>query len=193
MGIENNDHQYRWFEPSKRAILPLSNFHTSRRLRRRVRKGDFSASLNANFSKVIRNCGGRDLSWINNTIIDSYELLHEVGIAHSIEIYVSGKQSGGLYGVVLGGAFFGESMYSIKPMASQVALIHLVDHLKKTGFKLLDVQINSPHMKRFGTKDISAQQFQKLLRKAISMNCRFDSQPFDEVSVSALQRISQIS
>lgn len=193
MGIENNEHHYHWVEPLKRAIIPLSEFYTPRRLRRRVKRGDFSASLNADFNTVIHHCGRRDATWINSTIINSYEHLHHNGLAHSIEIYVCGQLAGGLYGVAIGGAFFGESMFSNVSMASQVALIHLVDHLRRTDFQLLDIQMNSPHLKRFGAIDIPGVEFQQLLRKSLFQNCRIYSQPFDGESVAALQRINQIS
>ncbi len=193
MGCESNDHEFQWIEPYRRGILPLADFHVPRRLRRRIRRGDFSASLDADFAAVIRNCGRRETTWINSTILASYEALHMAGLAHSVEIYVSNRLAGGLYGVALGGAFFGESMYSSEPMASQVALVHLISHLRKTGFLLLDIQFTSTHLERFGTREIPAAEFQNLLRRALRRKCRLASQPFDGVSVSALQRISQIS
>ena len=193
MGLEYHDTRFHWVEPRKRGILPLTDIHLPRRLRRRIRHGGFSAALDGDFAAVIENCGGRTATWINSTIIGSYTALHRAGLAHSVEVYASGQLAGGLYGVALGGAFFGESMYSSVPMASQIALVHLVDQLRKTGFQLLDIQFISPHLKRFGAREIPAETFQLMLRGALQQNCRLKSQPFESDSVSALQRISQIS
>ena len=193
MGIETSEDEIEWVQPRCRGIIPLGNFVVPRRLRRRIRKGDFSAKLNADFNATIRLCGSRDRTWINRTIINTYSDLNIIGLAHSVEIYSNNQLAGGLYGVSLGGAFFGESMFSLKPMASQIALVHLVAHLLQNRYTLLDIQFPNDHLARFGAIDISSDNFQKLLRNALELRRSMYSQPFDSDSISALQRISQIS
>ena len=193
MGAEGSDIDIDWHNPARRGILPLDTFRVPRRLKRAVRRGEFSATMNADFSAVIVNCSERTSTWINRSIITSYKQLHQAGLAHSVEVWASGQHVGGLYGVALNGAFFGESMYSRSPMASQVALIHLVDHLRRTGFRLLDIQFISSHLQRFGAQEISRRAFLNVLHDALAANSLLTSQKFEGDSVSALQRISQIS
>ena len=174
-------------------MLPLENFRVPRRLRRIIRSGGFTATLNADFSTVINACADRPETWINRTIIESYKCLHEKGFAHSIEIHQSGAIVGGLYGIAFGGAFFGESMFSTRSSASQCALVHLVSHMRVTGYNLLDLQFLTPHLQRFGGHAVGPDQFNKLLSRSQEFSCSLYSQPFEEDSVSALHRISQIS
>lgn len=191
MGLSGHETEIHWVKPETRAIFPLLDFHVPRRLKRYIRQASFHASLNSEFSQVIRHCGNRRENWINQKIIRSYEALHEIKLAHSIEIYHSNQLVGGLYGVSIGGAFFGESMYSKRSMASQVALIHLIGHLRATGYQLLDTQFITPHLQRFGAILIPEAQFQDLLCEALRQPCRLDSQPFESNSINAIDRIEQ--
>lgn len=193
MGIEGDEYRFHWIKPKARAIFPLMDFHIPRRLKRYIRQNRFAAAWNTDFLTVIRNCGHRPGSWINRTIIDSYIELHRMGLAHSLQIYHSRQLIGGLYGVSLGGAFFGESMYSQKTMASQIALIHLMEQLYRAGFCLLDAQFITPHLQRFGAALISDAHFQLLLQKALSQDCRINSVPFESDSRSAVQSLQQMS
>ncbi len=182
-----------WVLPAERGVLPLGEFRVPRRLRRRIRSGGFTATLNADFTTVIEACADRPETWINRTIVESYRSLHDEGFAHSIEINQGGSIVGGLYGIAFGGAFFGESMFSAQPSASQCALVHLVNHMRATGYQLLDLQFLTPHLQRFGGRAVNPAQFNELLCRSQQFSCSLYSQPFEEDSVSALHRISQIS
>jgi len=167
-----------WLDPELRGILPLGNFHLSRRLARTVLSGPYEIAADRDFAGVIAGCaeaaGGREDTWINQDIERLFMALHEGGHAHSVEAYLEGKLAGGLYGVVLGGAFFGESMFHRARDASKVALVKLVERLRERGFELLDTQATTPHLRRFGCIDISAKKYLELLKRAIEKECRFD-------------------
>jgi len=182
-----------WYSPDPRAILPLDKFHASHSLRRRVRQGPYQITTDRAFRQVMQQCAGprgRDReTWINDEIIESYDQLHQLGYAHSIEAWEIPQESkdadstqqqerqgsgnakllGGLYGVALGGAFFGESMFSRATDASKVCLAHLIEHLRHRGYALLDVQFTSAHMSQFGVVEIPRDQYLPRLRKAITM------------------------
>jgi leucyl/phenylalanyl-tRNA--protein transferase len=168
-----DDNTIEWFSPDPRAILPLDKFHVPHGLRRLARKGVFQIRIDSRFSEVIRACGKRADTWINNEIIESYERLYELGYAHSIETWSEGELAGGLYGVAIGGAFFGESMFHRKTDASKIALVALVEHLHAQKFILLDTQWTTPHLARFGAIEVSQSQYLKLLTRAVDLPRKF--------------------
>ncbi len=162
-----------WFSPDPRGILPLENFHLPHGLRRALEKGTFEIRINTAFARVIRRCAERDETWINKEIIASYTRLHELGSAHSVECWAEGKLAGGLYGVTLGAAFFGESMFHDVTDASKVALHALVERMRARRFLLLDMQWLTPHLQRFGGVEISRREYQHLLQGAVSLRRNF--------------------
>jgi leucyl/phenylalanyl-tRNA--protein transferase len=173
-----------WVDPDRRGVLPLDRFHVSRKLQRRVRDGTFEVRLDTAFEAVIRQCGaaraGRPTTWINNEIIRLYTGLYRMGHAHSIESWREGELVGGLYGVALGGAFFGESMFSRETDASKVALCHLVARLKGGGFKLLDTQFITRHLTTFGAYEVDRDEFRGMLSAALAIDAEFYRGPLDE-------------
>jgi leucyl/phenylalanyl-tRNA--protein transferase len=173
-----------WVDPDRRGVLPLDTFHVSRKLQKTLRSEKFEVRLDTAFTDVITSCGeaheGRPSTWINGEIIRLYAGLHRMGHAHSIETWRDGRLVGGLYGVALGGAFFGESMFSREPDASKVALCHLVARLRRGGFKLLDTQFVTKHLSQFGVREISRAEFRRLLAHALDISAEFDRGPLDE-------------
>ena len=166
-----------WVEPEMRGILPLNNFHIPKSLRKTLRKNIFEVRFDTQFRKVINacaeTCASRQSTWINKQITELYCELHKQGNAHSVETWQDGELVGGLYGVKLGRAFFGESMFSNRTDASKVALVHLVEHLKTQGFILLDTQFTTTHLERFGVIEVPRDQYQELLHEAVQGNAIF--------------------
>ena len=163
-----------WFSPDPRGVLPIDGFHVPRRLHRLARQARFEIRIDAAFADVMQACADRDDgSWINLEIIESYTELHRLGVAHSVEAWRGGRLAGGLYGVALGGAFFGESMFHRETGASKVALVALVDRLVARGFRLLDVQWVTPHLASFGAVEISRRTYLRRLRAALEARCIF--------------------
>src|SRR6266480_3706112 len=167
------DDSIEWFSPDPRAILPLEDFHVPHALRRVLRKKMFETTINKAFSEVIEACAKRKDTWINHEIIESYKRLHELGHAHSLEAWKQGRLAGGLYGVAVGGAFFGESNVHRVTDASKIALVALVEHLHAREFVLLDTQWLTPHLQRFGGIQISRSHYLRLLRRAVDLPRRF--------------------
>src|SRR6266516_2021644 len=167
------DDSIEWFSPDPRAILPLEDFHVPHALRRVLRKKMFETTINKAFSEVIEACAKRKDTWINHEIIESYKRLHELGHAHSLEAWKQGRLAGGLYGVAIGGALFGESMFHHVTDASKVALVALVERLRARGFILLDTQWTTPHLEQFGPIQIPKSASMKMLDKAIAVPCTF--------------------
>jgi len=169
------DGEIGWFSPDPRGILPLDRFHAPRRLRRLVRQERFEIAVDRDVEAVMRACADRpgDGTWISDTIIDSYLALHRLGLAHSIEAWQEGKLVGGLYGVHLGGAFFGESMFHHVADASKVVLVALVDRLVGGGFSLLDVQWATPHLEQFGAVEVSRDSYLAQLKRALALQKEF--------------------
>jgi leucyl/phenylalanyl-tRNA--protein transferase len=161
------DGEIKWYAPDPRAIIPLEAFMISRSLQQTLRKHLFELRLNTAFEAVIRHCATREETWISETIVQSYLLLHTLGYAHSVETWRSGELAGGLYGVSLGAAFFGESMFSLVRDASKVALVSLVTRLRERKFELLDTQFITPHLARFGTREIPREEYLRRLAGAI--------------------------
>lgn len=172
MADDRTDDAVYWVEPKKRAILPLDGFHLSRSLRKTLKSGRFETSLNRAFPQVIQACAApapdRPTTWINGAIEEAVLALHARGHAHSIETWQDGVLVGGLYGIALGRAFFGESMFSRATDASKVALAHLVARLRVGGFDLLDCQFQTPHLKSLGAIEISKQDYSGRLASALS-------------------------
>jgi leucyl/phenylalanyl-tRNA---protein transferase len=158
-----------WFSPDPRAILPLEDLHVPHALRRVLRKKVFEIKINNRFSEVIEACARREDTWINREIIESYTMMHELGYAHSVETWASGKLAGGLYGVAIGG----ESMFHRVTDASKIALVGLVEHLRARKFALLDTQWLTPHLQQFGGVEISRNHYLRLLRRAVELPRQF--------------------
>jgi leucyl/phenylalanyl-tRNA---protein transferase len=164
-----------WFSPDPRGILPLDRFRTPARLARVVRQQRFEVATDRDFEAVMRACAHRpgEGTWISDEILESYAALHRLGLAHSIETWQGGQLVGGLYGVHLGGAFFGESMFHRVTDASKVALVALVDRLQRRGFGLLDIQWVTAHLEQFGAVEISRAAYLAQLRKALAKKCQW--------------------
>lgn len=170
--------EIRWFSPDPRGIFPLDRFHVPRRLARVIRSGTFTIEINRSFDTVIRACAIADRNddggtWIDQEIYESYSALHRAGFAHSVEAWREGRLAGGLYGVALGGAFFGESMFHDVTDASKVALVALVERLRARGFSLLDTQWTTEHLEQFGAIEIPRRRYLELLSDAIEEDCGF--------------------
>jgi leucyl/phenylalanyl-tRNA--protein transferase len=168
-----DDDSIEWFSPDPRAVLPLENFHAPHSLRRLARRKPFEITIDKAFSAVIQACAERENTWINSDIIDSYTRLHELGHAHSVEAWKENRLAGGLYGVAVGGAFFGESMFHRVTDASKIALVTLVEYLRARNFVLLDTQWLTPHLQQFGGIQISRSNYLRLLRRAVDLPRRF--------------------
>lgn len=166
-----------WFHPHRRGVFPLDAFHVPRRLRRRVRGGAFDVTVDRDFAGVVDGCADREDTWINAEIRDAYAALHALGHAHSIEVRADGALVGGLYGVRLGAAFFGESMFSRRTDASKVALVHAAARLRAGGFRLFDTQYLTPHLARFGARALGRRAYHRLLEDAIAADADFGALP----------------
>ena len=167
------DGEIAWFSPDPRTIIPLETFHVPHGLKRTLQKNLFEIRIDTAFEIVMRHCAQREETWINEEIIESYVNLHREGFAHSVEAWRDGRLAGGLYGVAIGGAFFGESMFHLVTDASKVALHALVTRLRERGFSLLDTQWTTPHLARFGVLEISRKQYLKRLTACIDADCAF--------------------
>jgi leucyl/phenylalanyl-tRNA---protein transferase len=176
-----------WVDPDERGIMPLDGFHLSRRLKRTVRDERFEMRCDSDFVAVMRGCAEatseRPKTWINDDIVAAYAQLHRRGHAHSVESWLDGELVGGLYGVTLGGVFFGESMFSRVTDASKVALAHLVARLRLGGFTLLDVQFVTPHLQRFGAVAISRARYRRLLSACLTTPADWFSRPLSGAEV----------
>jgi leucyl/phenylalanyl-tRNA---protein transferase len=186
-----------WIEPEARGILPLNRFHVPRRLARTVASDLYEIRVDHDFAAVIEGCAAaapdRPKTWINTRIRRLYGELFELGHCHTIEAWKDGELVGGLYGVRLGAAFFGESMFSRARDASKVALVHLVARLRRGGFRLLDTQFTTEHLKQFGAVDVDRRQYQHLLEKAIEEDADFYRLAGGATGEDALQSVSHTS
>lgn len=160
-----------WYAPDPRAILEHDNLYISRSLRATLRKGIYEIRMDTAFESVMRGCAGREETWINEEFIKTYTHLHYVGAAHSVEAWRDGKLVGGLYGVALGGAFMGESMFSHATDASKVCLVALVNHLKARGYVLHDTQFLTSHLASLGVIEIPRKEYERRLRAALRLSC----------------------
>ena len=193
MAEHRDDPDVFWVDPQYRGILPLDGFHISRSLARRMRRGAYEASLNDDFEGVLRGCADREDTWISGPIHATYMALHRAGHAHSLEIRQDGALAGGVYGVALGGAFFGESMFSRRTDASKLALAHLTDHLSRCGFTLFDTQFITPHLARLGGYNIPRKSYRRYLHEALGLAVDIIDVPFDPDPAQVLQRKTQMS
>ena len=162
-----------WYSPDPRAIIPLESFHTPESLVRIWKQKKFEIRFDSRFEEVMRQCGSREETWISEEIVQSYLELFRLGYVHSVETWYQEELVGGLYGVAIGGAFFGESMFHRIRDASKIALVALVKRLQEKNFSLLDTQFTTPHLVRFGTVEIPASRYQLLLQKAIRQKVTF--------------------
>ena len=162
-----------WWSPHERAIFDLDSFHVPRRLRQTLRSGKFQVTTDRAFAEVIRGCAtaGRrkNETWITREMIREYTRLHELGFAHSVEVWEGETLAGGLYGVAIGGLFAGESMFHRRRDASKVALVHTVEHLRRQGFTLFDVQMTNPHLEQFHVRKVSQEEYLAKLGAALSV------------------------
>jgi leucyl/phenylalanyl-tRNA--protein transferase len=183
MAESRDDPQLFWVDPEERGVLPIEGFHVPRRLRRTVRQDRFRVTHDLAFDQVIRACSeldhrrGRFDSWINLEIVRAYGELFRLGHAHSIECWQDGQIVGGLYGVSLGGAFFGESMFSLATDASKVALVHLVARLRAGGYTLLDSQFVNDHLKQFHIESVPKPEYLARLQAALPLTADFETVP----------------
>lgn len=183
-----------WVDPEHRGIIPLDAFHISRSLARELRKDWFTIRIDTAFAEVVRHCADRPETWINDEIFALYVALHQMGLAHSLEVWDGGALVGGVYGVALGGAFFGESMFSRRTNASKIALAALVDRLRQGGFTLFDTQFLTPHLASLGALEIPRSAYQKKLADALAHRARFRAQPLSSsTGAGILQRSTQTS
>jgi leucyl/phenylalanyl-tRNA--protein transferase len=181
MAEDRDDPDLFWVDPRMRGIIPLDDFHVPRRLRRTVRNGGFRVTVDSAFEATIEACAEstelRPRTWINDRIIMLYTSLYHLGFAHSVECWLGRRLIGGLYGVAMGGAFFGESMFSRESDASKIALIHLVARLRAGGFSLLDSQFITRHLRRFGAIEIPRGEYRQRLAEALKRNAEFMTTP----------------
>lgn len=163
--------QIRWYAPDPRAILEHANLHVSRSLRATIRKGTYEIRMDTAFERVMRGCAARAETWINEEFIKTYTYLHLAGVTHSVEAWQGDRLMGGLYGVALGGAFMGESMFSYATDASKVCLVALVEHLKARRYVLHDMQFTTPHLETLGATEVSRSVYEKRLKEALRLRC----------------------
>lgn len=192
-----DDERLFWVDPDKRGVLPLDRFHLPRSLRKTVRSERFEVSINRDFEAVITACGQsrpeRPKTWINRPIMELYCSLNRSGYAHSVECRQQGELVGGLYGVSLGGAFFGESMFSLRRDASKVALVHLVGRLVRAGFTLLDTQFVTSHLGRFGAIEVPRADYHRMLEDSLGYSVDFTLAGAALSAEEVLQSITQTS
>ena len=184
MADSRNDPRVFLLDPDERGIIPLDGLHVSRSLKKFIKNMTFTVTFDAAFSEVISKCAeaapDRENTWINDGIEYLYGRIHSMGHAHSVEIWDNRELAGGLYGVSIGGAFFGESMFSRRTNASKVALVHLVERLNAAGYQLLDTQFITDHLKTMGAIEIPRNEYHALLRDALAVNASFNLAPLKE-------------
>lgn len=193
MAESAEDDEIFWVDPKQRGIMPLDSFHISRSLKRRILRNAFTIRTNSDFSAVVRACADRPVTWINEPIFALYRTLHQQGHAHSLELWDGADLVGGVYGVALGGAFFGESMFSRRTDASKMALAYLVDHLRRGGFTLFDTQFLTPHLQSLGGVEISRNAYRQRLRQALEITANFNHTTQPPSAAGVIQRNSQTS
>lgn len=192
-----DDPELHFFEPDIRGIIPLAPVHIPRRLMRLVKQRPFEIRINTAFSDVIHSCAEitctREDSWINDEIKRLYIALHSLGFAHSVEVFDNDKLVGGLYGVKLGGVFFGESMFSRTPNASKIGLVHLIARLLYGKFSLLDAQFSNEHLKQFGLAEIPKAEFQDQLQSALQQDADLNLELGEDVMIDHLLQVIKVT
>ncbi len=176
MSEGRDDPELFWVDPRERGILPLEGFHISRSLARRIRQAPFDIRINTDFAGVVGGCADRDETWINAEIFELYQQLHATGHAHSLELWEGDALVGGVYGVAMGAAFFGESMFSRRRDASKIALAYLVSRLRFGGFELFDTQFVTDHLQSLGAVEISRAAYRSRLAEALQKPANFLAQ-----------------
>lgn len=192
MAQSRDDPEIFWLDPKFRGIFPLDSFHISRSLRKRILSAPYSVTLNHDFEGVLRSCAARPETWINDQIFTLYLALHRAGHAHSIEVWEDNILVGGVYGVAIGAAFFGESMFSHRTDASKIALAYLIDRLRLTGFMLFDTQFITPHLARLGAIEIPRAEYRVRLADAIATPADL-TRPLIQSPYDVMQRNAQTS
>lgn len=173
MANSRDDPDVEWYTARKRGIIPLNRFHVSKNVKRIIRQGRFEVKINQAFRSVVKACAARETTWINDLIINSFDVLNQTGHAHSVEVYQSGNLVGGLYGVHLKAAFFGESMFKKAPEADKVALYYCHQILSENNFLLWDTQFYTEHLGQFGCIEIEGEEYDELLYKALQKKASF--------------------
>ncbi|MCV2870811.1 leucyl/phenylalanyl-tRNA--protein transferase [Defluviimonas sp. WL0050] len=181
-----------WVDPRLRGVIPLDGFHVSRSLRRAILRKDYSIRIDSAFSAVIRACADREETWINAPLFDLYDRLHDMGHAHSLEVWQQGELTGGVFGITLGAAYFGESMFSRRTNASKIALAYLVDRLRQGGFTLFDTQFLTPHLSSLGGIEIPRAEYRARLADALEREADYCAVS-DPSAEGMLQRMTQTS
>ncbi|MDA0963396.1 MAG: leucyl/phenylalanyl-tRNA--protein transferase [Proteobacteria bacterium] len=192
MAEARDDPDIFWVDPRRRGIIPLDGFRISRSLARAIRSGRLDVSVNRDFAGVVDGCAERNETWINGEIRDLYVALHRLGHAHSVEVWDGDDLAGGVYGVALGAAFFGESMFSRRRDASKIALAHLVDRLRRAGFTLFDTQFVTAHLASLGGVEITRAEYQRRLTVALAKTADFTAPPVGS-GHDVMQRNTQTS
>ena len=187
-----DDPQLHWYDPPRRGVLPVGGVHASRSLRRNLRRGGWRAEIGGDFSAIVAACADRDETWINAPLTRLYAQLHASGHAHALAVLHEGQLAGGVFGVSLGTAFFGESMFSRRPSASKAALIWMSHHLRACGFTLWDTQYPTPHLASMGGTAISRLDYRRRLARAVRQPVRFETTALPEAQ-ALLQEITQTS
>jgi leucyl/phenylalanyl-tRNA---protein transferase len=191
MAEDAGSRELNWVDPDIRGVLPLERFHIPHSLRKAVRHQPYTVRVDTAFSDVIAACAQprpeRPTTWINIRILDLYTELHDLGHAHSVEAWKDGTLVGGLYGIRLGAAFFGESMFSHQTNASKIALVHLVARLKAGSFMLLDAQFTNPHLEQFGIEKVARAKYKRILAKAIEAEADFGLFKSDHLAEDVLK------
>lgn len=188
-----------WVDPDMRGIIPLDNFHISKKLARKIKQCPFEVKVDSAFVDVMKACAivtnntERENTWINPQIVELYTELFDMGFAHSVECWLDDKLVGGLYGVSIGGAFCGESMFHTVSDASKIALVYLVSRLRLSGYQLLDTQFITDHLSQFGAVEIPRENYKDLLDKALEAEANFYSASFDIGPERVLQSITHTS
>jgi len=192
MAEHRDDPEIFWVDPKRRGVIPLDGFHISRSLARRMRRAGYRVTIDRDFAGVLDGCADRAETWINDEIRALYQELHARGQAHSLEVWDGDELIGGVYGVVLGAAYFGESMFSRRTDASKIALAYLVDRLRQGGFQLFDTQFLTEHLASLGAVEITRADYHRQLRRAIEMQADFTGPPIPSAQ-EVIQRNTQIS
>jgi leucyl/phenylalanyl-tRNA---protein transferase len=193
MAETRDDPDVFWVDPRRRGIFPLDGFRVSRSLARRMRRHPPRVSINTAFADVVDACADRDETWINAEIRRLYLDLHRMGHAHSLEVWEGDTLTGGVYGVVLGAAFFGESMFSRQTDASKIALAYLVDRLRLGGFRLFDTQFLTPHLASLGAVEVTRAEYHRRLEKALVLQGDFIGPALPSTPQDVVQRMTQTS
>ncbi|MEX1660705.1 leucyl/phenylalanyl-tRNA--protein transferase [Thioclava sp. 15-R06ZXC-3] len=192
MAESRDSTQLHWFDPALRGIIPLENFHISHSLAKEIRRADFTISTNHAFRAVVEGCADRSETWINGPLFALYDELHAAGFAHSLEVWSGATLVGGIFGITLGGAFFGESMFSARRSGSKIAIAFLVDRLREAGFSLFDTQYITPHLASLGGIEVPREDYRTRLAKALYQSADFNA-PETPTPQLLVQRTTQTS